>query len=76
MATYVYESTDPAKPVKRFELQQSMNDTPLTRHPETGEPIQRVITGGYGYMAKGNPPKESDMRSNSSGGCGPSCACC
>jgi predicted nucleic acid-binding Zn ribbon protein len=53
MATYIYETTDPAGPVRHFELQQSMKDAPLTAHPETGEPIRRVITGGYGYIAKG-----------------------
>jgi predicted nucleic acid-binding Zn ribbon protein len=71
MATYIYETT--AEPIRRYEIQQSMKDEPLTKHPETGEPIQRVITGGFGYMG-GN----SD--SGSSGGphmgsCGTGCGC-
>ena len=49
MATYLYETTDPKKPVRRFEFQQSMKDDAFTKHPETGEAIQRVITGGFGY---------------------------
>ena len=53
MAIYIYETTDTRKPVRRFEIQQSMKDAPLTSHPETGEPIHRVITGGYGLMTKG-----------------------
>ena len=69
MATYVYETTDTAKPVRHFEIQQSMKDEPLTKHPETGEAIRRVISGGLGYMAKGNAPRHADMQRNSGGGC-------
>jgi hypothetical protein len=29
MATYVYETTDPIKPVRRFEVKQSIHDEPL-----------------------------------------------
>jgi len=54
MATYIYE-TIPKKRgqrPKRYEIQQSMSDDALTKHPETGEPIQRVITGGFGYLKR------------------------
>jgi predicted nucleic acid-binding Zn ribbon protein len=40
MATYLYE-TIPGKPGEEpvtFEVQQSMKDAPLTKHPETGLP--------------------------------------
>lgn len=50
MATYVYEtipSREGEKP-KRFEVVQSMKDEPLKRHPETGEPVRRIIIGGIG----------------------------
>lgn len=52
MATYIYETVpaDPSKPRRRFEVKQSMKDAPLTQDPETGEPVQRVITGGYGFV--------------------------
>jgi predicted nucleic acid-binding Zn ribbon protein len=74
MATYIYETIDPKKPARRFELKQSMKDEPLTKHPETGEPIRRVITGGYGYASKGHPPKASDMGGGH--GCGNgACGC-
>lgn len=46
--TYTYETTDKGRK-KTYELQQSMSDAPLTHHPETGEPIKRVITGGTGF---------------------------
>ena len=71
MPTYVYETTDPSKPKRRFELKQSMNDAPLTADPETGEPVQRVISGGFGYMQKGGAQSgPSSGRSCGSGGCG------
>lgn len=57
MATYLYETTDSRRPARRFELQQSMKDAPFTHHPETGEPIRRVITGGLGVMVKGATPE-------------------
>lgn len=71
MPTYIYE-TIPSKPreqVVQFEIQQSMKDAPLTQHPETGQAVKRVISGGYGYVSKG--------RSASSGGhsCGHGCGC-
>lgn len=77
MATYIYETTDPKKPVRRFELQQSMKDDALSRHPETGEAIRRVITGGFGYMGKDNPPKHADMQREraTKGSCGTGCGC-
>lgn len=52
MPTYVYETipSDPqAKPV-RYEIDQRMSAAPLTRHPDTGEPLRRVITGGAGFI--------------------------
>ena len=73
MATYIYETTDPKKPVRQFELQQSMKDAPLTTHPETGEPIRRIITGGFGFAATGNAPRHADMQkamSSGKGSCG------
>ena len=72
MTTYVYE-TIPKKPgntPRQFEVQQSMKDAPLTRHPETGEPVRRVIAGGYGIIAqKAEPPVKAC-------GCDESCGCC
>ncbi len=52
MPTYVYE-TIPAKKgttPKRYELKQSIKDAAFTKHPETGEPIKRVVTGGIGVL--------------------------
>lgn len=47
MPTYVYETLPRAgKAVRRFEIHQSIKDAPLTKHPETGEPIRRSIVLG------------------------------
>lgn len=51
MPTYVYETV--TRPARRYEIKQSMKDDALRVHPETGEEIRRVITGGLGYIAKG-----------------------
>jgi hypothetical protein len=73
MATYVYETIPQqagAAP-RRFEVVQSMKDAPLTRHPDTGEPIRRVISGGFGIMEKAGP-KSSPVPAAP---CAPGCAC-
>lgn len=44
MPLYVYETIrDDGEPGEMFEVFQPMSDEPLTRHPETGEPVRRVI---------------------------------
>ena len=75
MAIYIYQ-TVPAKeggPVRTYEIRQSMKDAALTEHPETKEPIRRVITGGLGIMTSSKvgsaPPPQGG------GGCGGGCAC-
>lgn len=48
--TYVYE-TNPSEPdekPRRFEVFQRMSDDALTVHPETGQSVRRIITGGIG----------------------------
>jgi hypothetical protein len=69
---YLYETIPAAEgeEIKRYEIKQSIHDPALSRHPETGEPIRRVIVGGVGFItgksagSKPNPPKPSH------GGCG------
>ena len=53
MPTYVYETTDPTKPVRRFEVKQSIHDKRLKVDPKTGERVRRVISGGYGVLVRG-----------------------
>jgi predicted nucleic acid-binding Zn ribbon protein len=70
MPTYVYETIPPAgsssRP-RRFEVKQSMHEAPLTSDPVSGEPVRRVISGGYGFITeKAAPPPQP---------CGGQCAC-
>ena len=55
MATYVYETIPQKKGQKprRFEFVQKMTEPALTHHPETGEPVKRVIIGGSGNVMRG-----------------------
>lgn len=77
MATYIYETIPeaPDQPVRTYEIQQSMKDSALTRHPETGEPIRRVITGGLGIMtsARGGSPSPAPSGGHCCAGAG--CGC-
>lgn len=48
MPTYVYEVIrDDGQRGEQFEVIQPISDSPLTKHPETGEPVERVITGCF-----------------------------
>ena len=69
MTTYVYETipADNSSSPRVFEFQQRMTDKPLTQHPETGEPVRRIISGGLGIMQKGSSPTPSS--------CGSGCGC-
>jgi predicted nucleic acid-binding Zn ribbon protein len=71
MPTYVYETLGAKK--RRFELRQSMNDAALTHDPETGEPVRRVISGGYGIMQKGSGASAPAPSGHACGGGG--CGC-
>jgi predicted nucleic acid-binding Zn ribbon protein len=74
VATYVYETIprrDDEAP-RRFEVVQSMKEAPLTRHPDTGEPVRRVISGGFGYMEKAGPGTAPVA---AAAPCAPGCAC-
>jgi predicted nucleic acid-binding Zn ribbon protein len=50
MPTYVYRRPDGTL----FETFQKISDAPLTEDPETGQPVQRVISGGAGLQFKGD----------------------
>lgn len=67
MPTYVYEtvSTKKGTPPESFEVRQSMTDPPLRKHPKTGEPVRRVISGGFGVLTRGSSPSSAPP----SGGC-------
>ena len=75
MATYVYETipTRSGDAPKRFEVRQSMKDAAFTHHPETGERVRRVITGGYGLMGMGDRAAAAPEAPGHC--CGAACAC-
>jgi predicted nucleic acid-binding Zn ribbon protein len=80
MATYIYETIPQGakeRPVQ-FEIVQSMNDRPLKRHPSTGAPVRRVISGGFGLMGVGEKRTAAPQAERGSGGgcgCGGACRC-
>jgi len=77
MTTYVYE-TIPAKKgekVRHFEIKQSMKDNALTKHPETGEAIRRVVVGGYGVLKSGQQAPRVPAPARGGHCCGSACGC-
>ena len=74
--TYLYETipATPDEPVSQFEIQQSIHDDALTHHPETGQPIRRVILGGWGLVRSKGADRFS--AGSSSGSCCGGTGCC
>ncbi len=74
MATYLYETIpqQPGEPPRQFEVVQSMKDAPLRKHPDTGEPVRRIVTGGFGFMSVGEKKLAVPAPAAS---CRPGCAC-
>ncbi|MBP6442749.1 MAG: hypothetical protein KA267_01895 [Gemmatimonadales bacterium] len=52
-------------------MKQSISEPPLTHDPVSGEPVERVITGGRGPLT----PITGGTEPTVTGGCGPSCGC-
>lgn len=50
MPTYVYKREDGTT----FEIEQRITEDALTTCPTTGQPVQRVISGGTGLIFKGS----------------------
>lgn len=61
MPTYVYRGVHSGT---TFEVQQRITEDPLTHHPETGEPVVRVIQAA-GIVFKGSGFYKTDSRSSS-----------
>ena len=72
MPTYVYETipkNSKEKPT-RFELRQSIKDTPISEHPDTGQKVRRVISGGISILPKkGSSTQNSSCCQSASGSC-------
>lgn len=72
---YLYESAvaKEGDVAVHYEIEQGLHDMPLTRHPETGVAIRRVILGGWGSFSTG--AGESGKGTGASCDCGPA-GCC
>jgi hypothetical protein len=85
MVTYVYETIPEreGEQTKQYEIRQSIRDKALTQHPETGEPIRRILAGAFGIMtgsaSDAGPECCGDCENGPSrnwGGCGHGGGCC
>jgi len=77
MPTYVYELVKPdgtAEAGSRFEIEQSIKDAALTKHPQTGKPVRRVIQS-VSILGGSAGTSASAFPSPGAGRCGPSCGC-
>ncbi len=76
MPTYVYKIKDKPQddPSAFFEVRQSMTESALTAHPETGEAVERVICAP---MIGGRSAAPADATSTVKSGHhhGPGCGC-
>lgn len=69
MPTYIYETISESP--ERFELRQKFSEPALTTHPETGEPVRRVMSGGLTMLTSGMKSADAPQH-----GCGPAtCQC-
>lgn len=61
MPTYEYETIPQGEceAPERFEVWQNLSEEPLTQHPETGQPVQRIISAGLLVRSKGSSCCES-----------------
>lgn len=63
MPTYVYRREDGTT----FEIEQRITDDALETCPETGQPVERIITGSAGLIFKGDGFYVNDYGSSSNG---------
>lgn len=71
MPTYEYETLpSDGRPPVRFEIQQRMADPPLETHPETGEPVQRVMSAPFVATGARATASACNITRCGMGGCG------
>lgn len=67
MPAYLYETTDPTRPIRQFEVTHAFGEKPLLLDPATGELVRRVVTSGYGTVGGGHAVGSSGVGSGGSG---------
>lgn len=72
MPTYIYETVPARKGerVKRYEIRHSIKDAALTRHPETGETLRRVLADTVSVLTSQASAAPSARHTHT-----PSCGC-
>jgi putative FmdB family regulatory protein len=64
MPTYEYRREDGTT----FEIQQRITEDPLETCPDTGQPVERIISGGSGLIFKGEGFYVNDYSKSASNG--------
>lgn len=54
MPLYVYQVIDDAGQGEVFEVLQGMNEPPLTHHPDTGQPVRRLLAAPNPIVKSGS----------------------
>lgn len=61
---YRVQSADPAERIV-FEVMQRIDEPPLTAHPETGQPVARILTApGSVVMGRGDVMSSKNLAKN------------
>jgi len=69
MPTYVYRSL--SDPEVTYELKQSIHDAAFTRHPDSGDPLRRIMASGVVIRQRGlKKTTRVDKRSPAATACG------
>ena len=58
-----------------YETEQNMSDPPLVRHPETGEPLRRILSRTFAGTAGESAPSDCASGSCGAGGYGAGGGC-
>lgn len=67
---YEYEILGPDGTARGIlEVEQKMSDPPLARHPETGEPLRRVLSATFGRVSNDSGCADGSCAAPSYGGC-------
>lgn len=71
MAIYEYEILGPDGEARGiYEVEQRMSDPVLTKHPETGEPLRRILSSTFAHGSSPSGGPGEDFGGCASGACG------